>query len=236
VRKTSPFRGRAAGLLALLLCASAAAQAIVDPAAQRKEAARRIGEIRRQVGDIDAKLQSPGLKQPDFAVLQDLRTNLEQERKVLEERERVMERLEKSGLVMYSTAAAAGAQLVPSTSPARSLWEPGGWARFEGMLPCAGCDGINTELTLYNDGLRYAMTERYVGASAPKRVFKSEGLWTTLRGHGDDPDATVFELDYDKPGKERHFLRLSEDEIKLVDLDESKLRKKPNLILRRAAP
>jgi hypothetical protein len=226
-------------LSCLVLCfvlAPAFAAPIVAPSRERSRIESRIRDIRTQVVEIDKELKLPNVKSDQYRALQNLRTNLEQERKVLEEQKKEFFDSD-SPLIMYFDEAPPTATVaVPVKEPAKSLWETGGWVRFEGILPCAGCDGIKTELTLYNDGLRYTVKERYLGPGSPKRDFESEGLWTTLRGHGEDPDATVFELDYDKPGRERHFLRLSDDEIRLTDLDEKKLRKKVNLILKRTAP
>jgi hypothetical protein len=220
--------------LLLLVLAAVPAHAIVDPATERQAASSRIDSLRRQVEDLDIKIRTPGLPERDYSALQELRTNLEQERRLLEDREHVLERLEKTGVLIHLSSPTAA--VAASSEPARSLWENNGWARFEGVLPCIGCDGIRTEITLYHNGLRYEMVETDVTPDSGRRTYKSEGVWTTLRGWKDDEDATVFELDYDRPGKERHLLRINDDVLKLVDLDESKLRKKPNLLLKRVAP
>lgn len=206
---------------------------IVSPAESRAILAERIKRIKREVRVLDDKLRTRGLAEQDFRLMQDLRTTLEQERKILEEEVETYRAIEGNPVLMHLVA---GSTVTASTATTKSLWESGGWARFEGILPCAGCQGVETSLTLYNDGLKYSLEERTLGPGSPDRTFTSEGVWTTLRGHKDDPDATVFELDYDKPGRERRFLRITDDEIRLLDLDETKLKKKHNLLLERVAP
>jgi len=226
---------RIVAVAALAVIVPSLMRAEFNPAAARKATTARIAEIRRQVAELDLRIRLPDMRVQDFDALQDLRTNLDRERALLEERERVLERMEKSAPAAVAPAADSTTVAV-APEPAKTLWERGGWARFEGVLPCAGCDGVKTEITLYSDGLKYVQNERYLGENSPDRVFTTDGQWTTLRGWEKDEDATVFELDFDRPGHARHFLRINDDLIKLVDLDESKLRKKPNLLLKRVAP
>ena len=229
--------GRIAAIAALAVLAVSVLRAEIDPTQARKETAARISAVRAQIAELDLKIRLPDMRVTDFDALQDLRTNLDRERVLLEERERVLDRMEKSVASVKASPVPIGIPVVAVASePVKSLWDRGGWARYEGVLPCAGCDGVKTEVTLYSDGLKYVVNERYQGQDSPNRVFTTDGEWTTLRGWGKDTDATVFELDFDRPGHERHFLRINDDLIKLVDLDESKLRTKPNLFLKRVAP
>ena len=210
------------------------AATLVSPEVERIRITNRLTEIKKQVKKIDDQLSTGKLPPERYGPLQEFRTSLEQERQSLEHEQTLMD--SRSPLIQYFAGTSPAVGVRSSTAPVKSLWEAGGWARYEGVLPCIGCDGVNTEITLYSDGLKFTMTERYLGPNAPDREFSTEGLWTTLRGNGDDPDATVFELDYDHPGHERHFLKMTDDVIKLIDLDESKLRHKPNLLLKRVAP
>ncbi len=46
------------------------------------------------------------------------------------------------------------------------------------------------------------------------------GDWTTLRGDATDPDATVYQLNPDKPEGRRAFLRVGQDEaLRILDGD-----------------
>lgn len=227
---------RLAALAALAVLLSSVVCAELNPVAARKDTAARIAAVRAQIGELDLKIRLPDMRRHDFDALQDLRTNLDRERVLLEERERVLERLEKSMPVAGAPVTPGAPVVAVASEPVKSLWERGGWARFEGILPCAGCEGVKTEITFYSDGLKYVQNERYLGQNVPDRIFTTDGQWTTLRGWEKDEDATVFEVDFDHPGHARHFLRINDDLIKFVDLDESKLKVRPNLLLKRVAP
>lgn len=70
----------------------------------------------------------------------------------------------------------------PSTpDPAHSSQNALDWAgRYEGVLPCASCMGLKTELTLEKGGT-YRMSETYLGKSKP---FHSKGtfVWDAAGG------------------------------------------------------
>jgi copper homeostasis protein (lipoprotein) len=91
---------------------------------------------------------------------------------------------------------------------------------FEGDLPCADCPGMATRLTLvrrdsgWAEG-RYLMVQVYrERAAAP---LLTTGEWTTLRGDADDPDATVYQLDPDKPEGAQNFLKDGEHQIRALN-------------------
>lgn len=89
--------------------------------------------------------------------------------------------------------------------------------RFTGVLPCAGCAGVQTELTLASDWegrYRYRLVETRLDGG---ETLESEGTWTVLRGTPDEPDSVVYQLDPDRPGQRRHFLVLDERRISLLD-------------------
>ena len=93
---------------------------------------------------------------------------------------------------------------------------------FSGLLPCADCPGLKTELTLtrdapYSGDGTYRLVETYLERGAP---FTSTGVWGTLRGDAIDPDATVYELNPEKAEGRRHFKRVGNDEaLKVLDGD-----------------
>lgn len=87
---------------------------------------------------------------------------------------------------------------------------------YVGTLPCADCEGIKTELSIYSDNT-YSLKETYLGKGDGK-PFESTGKLNTERGYEKDNDATVYVLDYDKPGEERYFVRFTGKGNKLVML------------------
>ena len=85
--------------------------------------------------------------------------------------------------------------------------------KFSGVLPCADCPGIATELTLTRKAAgwaegTYRLKETYIERGGPP---VATGQWTTLRGDATDDDATVYELNPDQPDQARHFLRVGDD-------------------------
>ncbi|MDO8914079.1 MAG: copper resistance protein NlpE N-terminal domain-containing protein [Phenylobacterium sp.] len=98
---------------------------------------------------------------------------------------------------------------------------------FAGDLPCTDCPGLRTELTLtrdapYSGGGTYKLVETYLERGAP---IITTGIWGTLRGDAVDPDATVYELNPEKPEPaRRHFRRVGDDEaLKVLGGDRTPL-------------
>lgn len=63
---------------------------------------------------------------------------------------------------------------------------------YEGRLPCADCEGIDTVLTLYVDNT-YEMSSTYIGKEV--QPFIEKGQWATVKGDATNPEATVYQLD-----------------------------------------
>jgi copper homeostasis protein (lipoprotein) len=90
---------------------------------------------------------------------------------------------------------------------------------FLGVLPCADCAGISTELTLrrkaegWAEG-SYVLRELRADKRRPAVV---SGPWTTLRGDAIDDDAVVYQLDPNDPMKSRHFLKVGDRTVQALD-------------------
>lgn len=100
--------------------------------------------------------------------------------------------------------------------------------QFKGILPCADCPGIETELTIVNDNLRYVMKERYIDRSVTPRI--TTGEWTTVRGYKDDEDAVVYWLDPESD-HEQYFLKTSDSTILMLDRNEERIQSSLNFTL-----
>jgi predicted secreted protein len=130
-----------------------------------------------------------------------------------------MARIPAIGLV----AALLGCTSPPDESPKDSAAAAdSSLGRFAGTLPCADCAGIRTELRLFasrqsGQPTRYEATETYVATRDGDRTFERSGRWTMLRGTPDDPDATVYQLDFDQPQAVRNFLKVGDGELRLLD-------------------
>lgn len=79
---------------------------------------------------------------------------------------------------------------------------------YVGILPCADCAGIQTELTFLADG-SYRVAETYKGKS--DKPFVEEGQWTPSE------DGRKVQLNFDNPENARYFGIVSADEVQLLD-------------------
>lgn len=80
---------------------------------------------------------------------------------------------------------------------------------YEGVLPCADCGGIETVLKIYQgDGTmeshRFELKSIYKGRGQEKPFIKT-GNFNLERGLGDDPDGTIYVLNWDKPQAQQIF-------------------------------
>ncbi len=109
--------------------------------------------------------------------------------------------------------------------------------RYEGVLPCADCGGIKTELTLYQDISNdennvYVLKETYLTDNTGDTAFTSQGKWDVLKGVEGNDTATVFFLNYDEPEDARYFLQAGTD-ILLLDKEQKVIESNLNYTLRR---
>lgn len=80
---------------------------------------------------------------------------------------------------------------------------------YEGILPCADCSGIQTTLKIYHgDGTmeshKFELTRIYKGKGDGK-IMKQTGNFNLERGLGDDPNGTIYVLNWDKPESQQLF-------------------------------
>jgi putative hemolysin len=105
---------------------------------------------------------------------------------------------------------------------------------WQGTTPCADCSGILTTLTLYikepndyRDAL-YRLQMKYIDRGS----FTKYGSWTVLRGRPGDPNATVYQLDPDKQGKQ-YYLRVDDNTLQQLDGDMKPIDSSLNFTLKR---
>ncbi len=92
---------------------------------------------------------------------------------------------------------------------------------YEGIIPCADCEGIKISLKIANDFQSYELSELYLGKNEKEIITK--GRLNTERGYEDDPDATIYILNYDQPLiKQRYFIRLTKYQNQIFMLDRNK--------------
>lgn len=110
--------------------------------------------------------------------------------------------------------------------------------KYEGVIPCADCSGIKTELLLKRTGAGgrdfFRLSETYIGRGNVPVV--TTGEWTFERGHAQDEDATVIVLVEDSLGSGKREIRyeiiLSDGSaIRLLDLKRRPIRSELNYSL-----
>lgn len=114
--------------------------------------------------------------------------------------------------------------------------------RYRGVLPCADCSGIDTELALYAKSpnefvnTRYVMKLTYQKGRGPAKTLAESGSWVLLRGTPDDPNATVYQLTESKNGQLTNFLKVGANQLELLDKDQHRLPSRPPHTISRVLP
>lgn len=109
---------------------------------------------------------------------------------------------------------------------------------YEGIIPCADCKGIKTELTLYQDianaeNNTYILKETYLTDKTGDTTFTSNGKWDILKGIQSDNNATVYFLNYEDPDEARYFLKRGADSVEMLDKDQKAIPSAVNYVLTR---
>ena len=107
---------------------------------------------------------------------------------------------------------------------------------FEGTLPSADCPGIDTRLTLTQEGKyidigHFTLEETYRGRDAKPRVTRGE--WTVIKGTAQDENAVVYEL---RPGHSKpalYFLKRGETKVERLDREGNETASKAGFTLRK---
>lgn len=95
---------------------------------------------------------------------------------------------------------------------------------YEGLLPCADCSGIETVLKIHQgDGTmeshKFELISTYKGKQ-PEKSFIQKGNFNYERGLENDPDGTIYILNWDKPESEQIYYgykSANPDKIYLLD-------------------
>lgn len=117
-----------------------------------------------------------------------------------------------------------------------------GVARYWGVLPCADCAGIRTELMLVQDPKTgepqtYELIETYLGSMGrEEKPNTTRGKWTVATGVASDTAAATIVLDGGgRPELSRRFERLNDRELRQLDRQGKRITSTLNYVLTRVS-
>ncbi len=97
----------------------------------------------------------------------------------------------------------------------------GTWLVYEGSLPCADCSEIKTRLEILIDYSNpeppFILKQAFIGSKDEDKTSITHGIYGTLKETYRDNDATVYELNPDKPKETIYFLRVNDDTLKMLN-------------------
>jgi len=137
-------------------------------------------------------------------------------------------------------AAALAAALSAAATPAWAAGSRVVEGPFVGTLPCADCEGIRTELTLFRDAAsgapsRFLLRRTYLGKSLREAVFDSSGPWQEVDDSVAASAGGRVRVDPYQPSERLSFLRVGPTTLELLDRSELRIRTRANLKLESAA-
>ncbi len=97
---------------------------------------------------------------------------------------------------------------------------------FSGLLPCSGCNGINTLLTINSDS-SYALSETLMGTTKSDSVIQSGGKVEYISG-----SLVIYKLN-PTSGDVKYFQSLNDTAVQLLDANMKVLATDANTILKR---
>lgn len=108
----------------------------------------------------------------------------------------------------------------------------GTWLIYEGSLPCADCSEIKTRLEILIDYSNpeppFILKQAYIGSNDEDRTSITHGIYGSLKETYRNNDATVYELNPDKPNERMYFLRVNDDTLKMLNRDRKEIKTELN--------
>ncbi|EPR68870.1 copper resistance protein NlpE [Cyclobacterium qasimii] len=114
------------------------------------------------------------------------------------------------------------------------------WMYYSGVLPCADCSGIKTELKLENSPEKlersYELTETYLETKDGDRKYVTTGIYEVIYGLEDQPGAMAIRLLDDSSSTVKSFSQDKTGKLTLLDQDEKTISSKLNYSLEMVSP
>ena len=97
---------------------------------------------------------------------------------------------------------------------------------YAGVVPCADCDGLQTELRINNDGT-YVLKHTYRGKKRGSNTFREQGNWTHSQ------DLKNIALNYDHPNESSFYRVVHPDTLRMLDRRGNEIKSRLNYKLAR---
>lgn len=114
------------------------------------------------------------------------------------------------------------------------------WINYSGVLPCADCAGIKTELKLENSPEKiersFELSETYLETKDGDRNYKTTGLYEVVYGLEDNPGAMAIRLLDDNNLPFKSFQQEKSGKLILLDQEEKPIQSKLNYSLEMVDP
>jgi len=109
------------------------------------------------------------------------------------------------------------------------------WVNYSGVLPCADCAGIQTELKLENSPEKiersFELSETYLETKDGDRNYKTTGIYEVIYGLEDNPGAMAIRLLDENNAPFKSFLQEKSGQLTLLNQEEKPIQSKLNYSL-----
>ncbi|AEL26261.1 copper resistance protein NlpE [Cyclobacterium marinum] len=109
------------------------------------------------------------------------------------------------------------------------------WVNYSGVLPCADCAGIQTELKLENSPEKiersFELSETYLETKDGDRNYKTTGIYEVIYGLEDNPGAMAIRLLDENNAPFKSFQQEKSGQLTLLNQEEKPIQSKLNYSL-----
>lgn len=126
-------------------------------------------------------------------------------------------------------------QIVYDTIDADTALMPGSQVLgtiYQGILPCEGCAGINTMLTIIDDST-FSLSETLKGVVSRDSVLNVTGKYLKVTGTSTDPQAIVYHLISTNNQPQKFFKVVGDSALQVLDINKSEITSTGNMFLRK---
>ncbi len=97
---------------------------------------------------------------------------------------------------------------------------------FSGVLPCADCKGILTEITLNSDSLTYHIQQTYQGKDTGDTILTGTGSYVRNLSAGDA--SIIYQLNASRPDDVRYFKAKGDSALIMLDKQQKEIKSSLN--------